>query len=74
MALIKYCRSRGQDGGVGSARPLQQASSTGVKQIVLRLSGLRQPPATSGEPSSVNHGGKNLLFSLKRDIATAGLI
>lgn len=57
-------RCRGQVGGVGSDIPLQQASSTGVKQIVLRLSGLRQPPATSGEPS-VKYGGMRFLSSLK---------
>ena len=62
MALIKYNRCRGQDGGVGSARPLQQSSSTGVKQIVLRLSDLRQSSAaTSGEPPSVSYGGMSLV-------------
>ncbi|KAG0624113.1 hypothetical protein M758_3G225300 [Ceratodon purpureus] len=43
------------DGGVGSARPVQQAPSTGVKQIVLRLSGLRQSSATFEEPPSVKY-------------------
>jgi len=55
----------GQVGGVGSARSSQQASSTGVKQIVLRLSGLRQSLATSGEPSSGQYGGMISLSSFK---------
>jgi len=50
------CQQHSLIGGVGSARSSQQASSTGVKQIVLRLSGLRQSLATSGEPPSGQYG------------------
>lgn len=60
MALVKYNHWLGQDGGVGSARPVQQAPSTGVKQIVLRLSGLRQSSATFEEPPSVKYDGMSL--------------
>jgi hypothetical protein len=63
MAFLKYNHCLGQDGDVGSARPLQQASSTGVKQIVLKLSGLRQSPASSGELPPVSYGGMSLLSS-----------